>query len=567
MPTRFDQEVDLLIFGAGMGGMTAALVGALEGLDVLLCEKTDQVGGTTSTSAGTVWIPGSSQSVRDGVPDTIEAARRFLDAEIGPRAEAVREAYLEAGPAALDYLEARSEVKFRAPPMHPDYHSNQPGRALAGRALAPLPFDGRLLGADFARVRPPIAPFMVLGGMMVGKDDIPALVKPFGSLASFAAAIRLLLRHASDRLRYARGTRLVMGNALVARLYYSLRSKKVPIRFDTRLVELVKEGGRVTGAVVEDGTTRRSIGARRGVILATGGFAPSADLRREFMPDIPIAHSNAFAGASGEGFAAARKAGAAVDDKHVSPAFYFPSSTRKERDGSETNFPHILLDRAKPGLIAVNADGRRFVNEADSYHDFVEAMLRSHAVTPAVPAWLICDRSFVRDYGLGLLHPGSGARAIAQHIANGYLKRADTLEQLAGEIGVNGQNLAATVALHNRYAEAGVDEAFGKGGTEYNQFYGDPANKPNPCLRPIVQSPFFAVAVYPSTMGTTVGLATDSDARVLDHDGAPIPGLYACGNDMASLFRGVYVGPGITLGPALVFAYRAVMHVISKPSS
>ena len=151
---RWDREVDVLVFGAGMGGMTAALVAALEGLDVLLCEKTDQVGGTTATSAGTVWIPGSSQSVRDGVPDRIDDARRFLAAEIGPRAESVREAFLAAGPAALDYLEARTEVKFRAPPRHPDYHSNQPGRALAGRALAPLPFDGRLLGPGFrARAR------------------------------------------------------------------------------------------------------------------------------------------------------------------------------------------------------------------------------------------------------------------------------------------------------------------------------------------------------------------------------------------------------------------------------
>ena len=208
---RWDREVDVLVFGAGMGGMTAALIAAHEGLDVLLCEKTDQVGGTTSTSAGTVWIPGSSQAVRDGVPDKIEDARRFLQAEIGPRAEIVREAFLAAGPAALDYLEARSEVKFTAPPMHPDYHSNQPGRALAGRALAPLPFDGRLLGKEFGRVQPPIAPFMVLGGMMVGKLDIPYLLKPFGSVANFVAASKLLLRHATDRLRFKRGTRLVMG--------------------------------------------------------------------------------------------------------------------------------------------------------------------------------------------------------------------------------------------------------------------------------------------------------------------------------------------------------------------
>jgi succinate dehydrogenase/fumarate reductase flavoprotein subunit len=553
---KWDREVDVLVFGAGMGGMCAALIAAHEGLEVLLCEKTDQVGGTTATSAGTVWIPGSSQSVRDGVADRIEDAEQFLAAEIGSRAEAVRAAFLAAGPVALDYLEARTEVKFRAPPRHPDYHSNQPGRALAGRALAPLPFDGRLLGQDFARVRPPIDPFMVLGGMMVGKDDIPVLLKPFASWRSFASATKLLLRHATDRLRFARGTRLVMGNALVGRLFYSLKARDVPLAFDARLVELVKGNDRVEGAVVDIGDKRQTILARRAVILATGGFAPSETLRAEFMRGLPVAHSNAFAGASGDGFTAARAAGAAVDDKHVSPAFYFPSSLHKD-----IVYPHILLDRAKPGLIAVNRDGRRFANESDSYHDFVEAMLRTDAASPSVPAWLICDRSFIRDYGLGLVHPGAGRRAIERYVADGYLHRAETLMQLGGRIGVDGRTLLRSVQEHNRYAATGVDEAFGKGGTEYNQFNGDAANTPNPCLRPIGEPPFFAVAVYPSTMGTCVGLATDGDARVLDAGGAPIAGLYAVGNDMASLFRGVYVGPGITLGPALVFAYRAVMRI------
>ncbi len=558
----FDREVDVLVFGAGMGGMTAALIASLEGLDVLLCEKTDQVGGTTATSAGTVWIPGSSQAVRDGVPDRIEDARRFLEAEIGPRALKVREAYLAAGPAALDYLDMRTDVKFRAPPRHPDYHSNQPGRALAGRALAPLPFDGRVLGKDFARVRPPIAPFMVLGGMMVGKDDIPILLKPFASGANFVAAMKLLLRHGADRLRFKRGTRLVMGNALVARLFYSLRTRNVPIAYDTRLVELTKDGGRVKGAVVEIGGKPQTIRARRGVILATGGFAPNEKLRAEFMKGLPVAHSNAFEGASGDGFSAARVAGAAVDDKHTSPAFYFPSSLHKD-----TIYPHILLDRAKPGLIAVNKDGRRFVNESDSYHDFAEAMLRTNAAAQSVPAWLICDRSFIRDYGLGLVHPGAGRREIERYIGDGYLHRAETLMELAQRIGVDDKNLQHSIEQHNRYAATGIDEAFGKGGTEYNQFNGDPANKPNPCLRPIVGTPFFAVAVFPSTMGTCVGLATDGDARVLDERGEAINGLYAVGNDMASLFRGVYVGPGITLGPALVFAYRAVMSLVSSAAT
>src|SRR3954470_2428917 len=250
---KWDREVDVLVFGAGMGGMTAALFASLEGLDVLLCEKTDQVGGTTSTSAGTVWIPGSSQATRDGVPDSIDEARRFLAAEIGPRAEAVREAFLAAGPPTLDYLEQRSEVKFTAPPRHPDYHSNRSGRALAGRALAPRPFDGRLLGKDFARIRPPIAPFMVLGGMMVGKADIPFLLKPFASVSNFVAAAKLLLRHATDRLRFKRGTRLVMGNALVGRLFCSLRQRNVPIAFAARLVALVPCRQGVEGAVVDIG--------------------------------------------------------------------------------------------------------------------------------------------------------------------------------------------------------------------------------------------------------------------------------------------------------------------------
>jgi 3-oxosteroid 1-dehydrogenase len=553
---KWDREVDVLVFGAGMGGMTAALIAAHEGLDVLLCEKTDQVGGTTSTSAGTIWVPGSSQAVRDGVPDNMDDARRFLAAEIGPRAEAVREAFLEAGPKALDYLEARTEVKFVAPPRHPDYHSNQPGRALAGRALAPLPFDARVLGKDFDRVRPPIAPFMVLGGMMVGKADIPYLLKPFASVANFTAATKLLLRHATDRLRFKRGTRLVMGNALVGRLFHSLRQTKAAIVYDALLVELVRGKDRVEGAVVDIGDKRQTIRARCGVVLATGGFAPNDKLRAEYMPGMPVRHSNAFAGASGDGFTAARNASAAVDDRHVSPAFYFPSSVL-----NDTIYPHILLDRAKPGLIAVNKDGRRFVNESDSYHDFVEAMLRTNSASPAIPAWLICDRSFIRDYGIGLVHPGANALTIKRFVGNGYLKTAGTLMELAGKIEVDGRGLLATVQEHNRYAETGVDEAFGKGGTEYNQFNGDPDNKPNPCLRPIGEPPYFAVAVYPSTMGTCVGLSTDGDARVLDADGKPITGLYACGNDMASLFRGVYVGPGITLGPALVFAYRAIMNL------
>ena len=206
-------EVDVLVVGAGAAGMTAALVSALEGLDVLLCEKSDRVGGTTATSAGTIWVPGTRQSREAGFKDEIADAKRYLDAVIGAVPDRRREAYFATGPEVVDYLDRRSEVKFTTYARHPDYLANRPGAAIGGRALAPLPFDGRLLGADFALVRPPIGEFMALGGMMIGRDDIEPLTRPFRSLAAFRAATALLWRHATDRLRYRRGTRLLMGKA------------------------------------------------------------------------------------------------------------------------------------------------------------------------------------------------------------------------------------------------------------------------------------------------------------------------------------------------------------------
>jgi 3-oxosteroid 1-dehydrogenase len=232
----------------------------------------------------------------------------------------------------------------------------------------------------------------------------------------------------------------------------------------------------------------------------------------------------------------------------------------------ETRFPHIVLDRAKPGLIAVNGAGRRFVNEADSYHDFVAGMFRSHAATPTIPAYLVCDRSFIRDYGIGLVHPGSSDAAIGRFVAASYLLKGTSLADLASRLGIDAGSLERSVAEHNRYAETGVDAAFGKGTTALNRHNGDKQNKPNPCLRPIVRAPFFAVAVYPAEFGTSVGLRTDCDARALRADGTAVAGLYACGNDMNSIMAGTYPGPGTTLGPAMVFAFRAVRHMAGTKS-
>jgi len=559
LETSPDEEVDLLVFGAGAGGMTAALVGALEGLQTTLCEKTGMVGGITSTSGGTTWVPGTSQSLRAGVPDTTEKARQFLDSVIGSRGgEAQRDAFLTAGPQAIDYLEARTEVKFAAAVAHPDYLKNHPGAAFGGRALGPLTFDGRRLGADFDRVRPPRPEFLVLGGMMVTRADIPFLVSPFKSFANIRHVMKLLIRHGMDRLRHRRGTNLVMGNALVARLLYSLRKKQVPILFDTALAELLREQGRVVGAVVEGPGGRRKIRARRGVVLATGGLAWNKELREQLFPAPARLRSLAPEGNTGDGIAAAMRSGAGLDDKLDSAGLWMPCSILKRPDGTSSVYPHIILDRSKPGLIAVNASGRRFVNESDSYHDFVMAMLRANETVPSVPAHLICDRSFIRDYGIGLVHPGT--RNLRSFIEAGYLIEAPSLRELAGKIGVAADAFEQTVARHNEYASSGVDEEFGRGTSDLNRINGDPTNHPNPCMRPIGPGPFYAVAVWPADLATSAGLQGDGDGRVLSPDGEAIPGLYACGNDLASIFRGTYPGPGTTLGPALVFGWRVAMH-------
>jgi succinate dehydrogenase/fumarate reductase flavoprotein subunit len=563
---RWDLETDLLVIGAGAAGMTAALVGALEGLKTILCEKSDMVGGTTATSAGTVWIPGSRQS--SGVPDSVEQARTYLAAILGEDADDERlDAYLATGPSVLDYLEQRSSVAFIAPPVHPDYHA-LPGAAVGGRALGVVPFDGRKLGKDFARVRPPRREFLVLGGMMVGKNDIPSLLHPFRSWANFTHAARLLLRQARDRINHRRGTRLIMGNALVARLLYSLSQRAVEIRYRSSLSELIADGGGIVGAVFKTTDGDLAIRANKGVVLATGGIGWSNGLRARLFPEATRRYSLSPESNTGDGILAGERAQGVIDEDIESPALWMPSSVMREPDGHLSVFPHIMLDRAKPGLIAVNGSGRRFVNEANSYHDFVEAMLGAQSTASSIPSYLICDRSFIHDYGLGLIHPGT--RDLQRFIRSGYLVCGDTLAKLAKQIGVDSDALADTIERHNRFAVTGKDEDFGRGTSELNRFNGDPLNKPNPCIRRIGPGSYFAVAVWPSDLASSAGLRTDRNGCVLNSGGLPIPGLYAAGNDAASIFRGTYPGPGTMIGPAMVFAWRAAMDIagtLDRPPS
>jgi len=546
-------QVDLIVLGAGAGGMTAALSAAVLGLDVLLVEKTEWVGGTTARSAGSVWVPNSHHSPAG--KDSPEQALRYLQGTVGNRLRAdMAAAFLATAPAMVRVLEDNTHVRFRAYAHHPDYSPGIAGSTLSGRVLEPVPFDARVLGADFARLRPPLPEFTLLGGLMVDRTDIGHLLGATRSLASLKHSVGLFVRYGADRLRHQRGTRLVMGNALAGRLFYSLQQRRVPILTSTQALEPTEEGGRIAGVELRSDGGAATVRSSRGVVLATGGLSRHLDLRRRLLPEALSPHTPVAEGATGDGASFGMRAGGHLGSNHANNAFWAPVSTRTRPDGSTAAFPHLVLDRGKPGLIAVNAKGARFVSEATNYHAFVESMYAAGAA----PCFLICDDPFIAKYGLGMVRPRR--LNLRRAVADGYLIRADSLAELARALAIDADALARTVARHNGFAATGVDLDFAKGSDAYQRNLGDAAHTPNPCIGPIATPPFYAVRLHPGEIGVSCGLLTNASAQVLRRDGTPIAGLYACGNDMDSLMAGTYPGPGITIGPAMVFGYIAARH-------
>lgn len=557
--TRWDESFDVVVLGAGAGGMTAALVSSLEGRRTLLLEKTEQIGGTTARSSGTVWIPDNPHQRRLDPADDSIPARIYLDALVGDRADrSLREAFIAAGPAMIEYLDARTDVRFQPYVSSPDYRQDLPGAANGGRPLEPLPFDGRTLGEHFRRIAWPLRELMLFGGMMVTRGEAARLLRIATSLASFALGAGLVARYFADRLRYERGTRLVLGNALAARLYRNLLDRHVPVWFDAQAQRLVLEDGRVRGLVVATPQGERRVRATCGVVLAGGGFPANPAMRREHLPRPVAEYTAACESCVGETISLAQEIGAAIGPSGEDNAFWFPSSIAKRGDGTTAVYPHIALDRSKPGLIAVNSAGRRFVDEASSYHEFTRAMYRSHRTVPSIPAVLVCDRRFVWKYGLGMIRPLTPW--LQPYIDNGYLYAGDTIEALARKVDVDPAGLAESVKTANECAWTGVDTGFGKGSNSYDRCNGDPTHSPNPCLGPIEKSPFCAVKVFPTPLGTSLGLRTNAAGQVLDAAERPIPGLYACGNDMQSILGGEYPGPGAQIGIAMTFGYLAAKH-------
>ena len=551
---------DVVVAGAGAAGMAAALYASIAGKKVLLVERTEFLGGTTALSAGTVWAPNTRHA--EGSGDTPENAARFLDNVIGNYARpAMRRAFLQSAPAAIVALEDNTEVKFRPYPLHPDYVQEVEGATVRGRALEPLPFDGRELGKAFGLVRAPIPEFTVFGGMMVNRGDIDHLMRLTKSRASFWHAVKLLARHARDRLSYPRGTRLVMGNALAARFVKSLLKRDIDILLETSVAALHSQNGTVTGVTLTSGGASRRIEGTKAVILAGGGFTRNPARRQEMLAQPVPQYSPAAPGHTGELQELALDLGARFGEGNLDNAFWSPVSIRQRADGTTAVFPHFVLDRSKPGTFCVNKSGKRFVNESTDYHLFARAMFEANKRTPSIPTFFIADALALRRYGLGMVRPGG--YSLKPFLADGYLTQGATLRELAEKLGIDADNLERTAAAMNGYAKTGVDPEFARGTTPYHRAAGDPAVKPNPNLGPIATPPFYAVKLMPGDIGAANGLVTNADAQVLGFNDRPIAGLYACGNDMQSAMGGTYPGPGITLGPGITFAYRAVRHALS----
>lgn len=557
-----NRTCDVVVVGAGAGGLSTAITAKKAGLDVVVIEKADCFGGTTAFSGGVLWIPNNRLGKAQQANDSLALARTYLRDQAGAfYNDAAIEAFLAHGPQMVDFFQRETAVQF-VPTLYPDYHPDAPGGLDVGRSILAAPFDIRQLGADMARLRPPLKTITFIGMMFNSSNaDLKHFFNATRSLTSFVYVARRLATHLKEMLLYRRGTQVTSGNALAARLAKSALDLGIPILTGTAARQLLKDQGRITGVLATSAQGECRLHARRAVVLAGGGFSHDRQRLREAYPHVkrggehfsPVPDSN-----TGDGARLAEAVGGRVDIRLQAAAAWMPVSKVPMGKGRFTAFPH-LLDRYKPGVIGVDASGQRFTNEANSYHDVGEAMIANDAARSDTAMWLVCDAKTLGKYGLGYAKPSP--MPLGKLIRQGYLFKGRTLAQLAGKAGIDAEGLARTVASYNRGAAQGRDEAFGRGSTTFNRYLADPQQRPNPCVAPIGDGPYYAVKTLMGDLGTFDGLRTSVVGEVLDASDRPIEGLYAVGNDRASIMGGNYPGAGITLGPIMTFGYITGRHL------
>ncbi|MDB5185607.1 MAG: 3-oxosteroid 1-dehydrogenase [Candidatus Saccharibacteria bacterium] len=543
MNQKWDYTVDYLVAGTGVAGLSAAITAKRNGLDALIVESTDKWGGTTGISGGGLWMPNNPVMKKAGVHDSIDEAFDYMEdtiGDVGPWTSRERKLAFLYG---IDhYMNTLSEegVKWARAKDYPDYYPDLPGGRI-GRGVEVVPFNVRKLGKWRKTMRTSIpAPLMTNDVWLLSR----AWSTPDGFVRGAQFVFRALGGLLTGQLKYG------IGGALTGSLMHIVLRQKTPVWLNSPVKELIIEDGRVIGAVVEKEGKLVRIKSRRGVMLAAGGFARNKEWRKKYHGI--EGWSSAPEGQLGQGIEIGQQAGGAIG--MMEDAWW--GATTADPDGGEQH-GFVLNERSDPWSIVVDQKGSRYLNESESYIDFGHHMFERDKETPAIPSWLVLDHRHTTHFlNSALMVPGARKKLTKA----GELVTADTLEELAEKMGVDKETFLATVERFNGFAREGVDRDFQRGRTAYDRYYGDPLVKPNPNLGTIEKGPFQAIKLYPGDLNTKGGLVTDEHARVLKENGSVIEGLYAAGNNTASVMGHTYPGPGSTIAPAGVFAYLGALH-------
>ncbi len=560
---NFDQEVDVLVVGSGAGALTAAVAAHIEGCkNVLVVEKSESYGGTSAMSGGGIWIPNSHYARAEGVNDSAEEALKYLKSVIGDEVSEERmRAYVEKAPEMLQYMHNNSHIRFESVP-YSDYYPEMPGGKEGHRTHQPLPMSARHLKQHFKSLREPAAQVLVGGKLtMTMKEGRAFLTQAKGWMLT---AMMMALRYYLDipgRLQGPRARRLTMGNALIGQLRRSMMDRGIDLWLNSPMESLIEEGGVVLGAVVKKDGKLVCIGARKGVVIGSGGFEHNQVMREKYLPQPTNPEwSGSQVNNTGDGIRAAMDIGAKTD--LMQHAWWAPSVKVPKWDR-----PYVIFaERSLPGLVIVNKAGKRFQNEAAPYLESGQAFYTENKPEePTFPSYVVFDATFRNKFPFGPITPGytTPDSRLPKKIWD-VLVKADSVEALAQKIGVDAQGLQETIVKNNEYAKTGKDLDFQRGESFYDRYYGDARTSPNPCIAAIEKAPFYAIPIHPGDIGTKGGVLTDVNGNAVDEQGHAIPGLYVIGNAAASVMGSKYPGAGSTLGPAMTFGYLAAKHLAQQ---